>query len=118
MGSYVGWVMYTTMICVICYVRIKAREAYNVHGYWMEDAFACLCMYPFVCSQLQLQARAVQPKVNINEDPNKDLYTVKGAPENEIGTDGFDSLGQMQQPAMNIVPPRYPEMKLQEMAQP
>jgi hypothetical protein len=43
-ASYAGWVMYTCMILIITYVRIKAREAYNVYGFFMEDAFACLTM--------------------------------------------------------------------------
>jgi choline-glycine betaine transporter len=73
-ASFVGWVMYTLMILIICYVRIKARQAYNVYGYWLEDAFSCLMMYPFVCSQLSLQAKAVKPKIDINADPNEELY--------------------------------------------
>lgn len=73
-ASYVGWVMYTCMITTIIYVRVKAREAYNVYGYWLEDTFSCLVMWPFVCSQLSLQAKALDPKFDINVDPNALLY--------------------------------------------
>merc|ERR1712205_112884 len=73
-ASYAGWVMYTCMVTIITYVRIKAREAYNVYGFWMEDAFACLVMWPFVCSQLSLQAKNVDPIVDIEGDPNAGLY--------------------------------------------
>ena len=73
-ASYVGWVMYTCMIVVIMYVRIKAREAYNVYGYWLEDSFSCLIMWPFVCSQLSLQAKRLDPVFDISVDPNALLY--------------------------------------------
>jgi len=73
-ASYVGWVMYTCMITTIMYVRVKAREAYNVYGYWLEDTFSCLVMWPFVCSQLSLQAKVLDPKFDINVDPNALLY--------------------------------------------
>jgi len=72
--SYIGWVCYTCMISAILYVRVKAREAYNVYGYSLEDAFSCLVMWPFVCSQLSLQAKALDPVVDINLDPNAALY--------------------------------------------
>ena len=75
-ASYVGWTAYTAMILAISYVRIKARQAYNVYGFWMEDMFACLVMWPFVCSQLSLQAKHVpgNPPVDIHADPNADLF--------------------------------------------
>jgi len=73
-ASYVGWVMYTCMVTCILYVRIKAREAYNVYGYWLEDTFSCLVMWPFVCSQLSLQAKALDPVFDVNLDPNEALY--------------------------------------------
>ena len=73
-ASYVGWVMYTCMITSIMYVRVKAREAYNVYGYWLEDTFSCLVMWPFVCSQLSLQAKALEPIVDINIDQNALIY--------------------------------------------
>jgi hypothetical protein len=73
-ASYVGWVCYTGMITIMTVVRLKAREAYNVYGFWAEDFFACLTMYPFVCSQLQLQAERVDTVVDINADPNAHLY--------------------------------------------
>ena len=73
-ASYVGWVCYTGMITLITIVRLKAREAYNVYGFWAEDFFASLTMYPFVCSQLQLQAERVDPVVDISADPNAHLY--------------------------------------------
>jgi len=72
--SYIGWVCYTCMISAILYVRVKAREAYNVYGYSLEDAFSCLVMWPFVCSQLSLQAKALDPVFDINLDPNAALY--------------------------------------------
>jgi hypothetical protein len=75
-ASYVGWSSYAAMILLIAYVRIKARQAYNVYGFWLEDIFSCLCMWPFVCSQLSLQAKHVEgePPVDINADPNAGLY--------------------------------------------
>ena len=75
-GSYIGWVCYTAMALIIGYTKIKAREAYNVYGFWMEDCFAALVMYPFVCSQLSLQAKFVpgEPPVDIFADPNAGLY--------------------------------------------
>ena len=72
--AYIGWVCYTCMISAILYVRVKAREAYNVYGYSLEDAFSCLVMWPFVCSQLSLQAQAIEPIFDINIDPNAALY--------------------------------------------
>ena len=66
--------MYTCMITSIMYVRIKAREAYNVYGFWFEDVFTCLVMWPFVCSQLSLQAKALNPIVGWDDDPNDSLY--------------------------------------------
>jgi len=76
-ASYVGWCLYTCMAAIITYVRMKAREAYNVYGFWMEDFCAALVMYPFVCSQLSLQAKNVEPCVDINADPNAALYDKK-----------------------------------------
>merc|ERR1712167_478457 len=75
-ASYVGWVCYTAMALMIAYTKSKAREAYNVYGFWMEDCFAALVMYPFVCSQLSLQAKFVpgEPPVDILADPNAGLY--------------------------------------------
>ena len=75
-ASYIGWVCYTSMALIIGYTKIKAREAYNVYGFWMEDCFAALVMYPFVCSQLSLQAKFVpgEPPVDIFADPNAGLY--------------------------------------------
>lgn len=75
-ASYVGWTAYTGMTLVIAYVRIKSREAYNVYGFWLEDLWACLTFWPFVCSQLSLQAKYVEgdPPVDINADPNANLY--------------------------------------------
>ena len=73
-ASYAGWVMYTCMVIIMTYVRIKAREAYNVYGFFLEDAFACLTMYPFVCSQMSLQAKNVDPVNDVEEDPNAQMY--------------------------------------------
>ena len=38
-------------------------------------------MYPFVCSQLSLQAKAVKPKIDVNADPNAHLYSAKPGAE-------------------------------------
>ena len=75
-ASYVGWVSYTFMTGIIAYVRFKARQSYKVYGFWLEDAFACLTMWPWVCSQLSLQANYVsgQPPVDVNEEPNASLH--------------------------------------------
>jgi hypothetical protein len=43
----------------------------------MEDFCAALVMYPFVCSQLSLQAKNVDPCVDINFDHNAALYDRK-----------------------------------------
>ena len=35
-ASYVGWACYTGMVLIIAYVRISARQAYNVYGVFSE----------------------------------------------------------------------------------
>lgn len=74
-ASYVGWAIYTIFVTTILYVRVKARKAYNVYGFWLEDFFTCLVMWPCVCSQLSLQAKKVMPLVDVNVDPNEELYS-------------------------------------------
>jgi hypothetical protein len=117
----VGWVMYTGMVSIIIYVRIKAREAYNVYGYWMEDSFACLIMWPFVCSQLSMQAKMVEPLVDVEEDPNARLYDTPLPSQNKEAQPVMMSQPMMQ---MQGFPPMstaaYPPnmMPMQPMAHP
>jgi hypothetical protein len=97
-ASYVGWAIYTFFITTILYVRVKARKAYNVYGFWLEDFFTCLVMWPFVCSQLSLQARKVMPVVDINVDPNEELYS------NMVRGDGMPTKGVIFVPAVPAEP--------------
>jgi len=107
-ASYVGWVLYTCMVALITYVRMKAREAYNVYGFWLEDACAVLVMWPFVCSQLSLQAKNVEPSVDINADPNAHLYEKK-AQELPMYKEGTPAMAQappdMGMQGLQSVPP-------------
>jgi hypothetical protein len=53
--SYIGWTIYMFFVAELTFIRCKAREAYNVYGFWLEDLFACMVMWPYVASQLSLQ---------------------------------------------------------------
>jgi len=71
--SYIGWTIYMFFVAELTFIRCKAREAYNVYGFWLEDLFACMVMWPYVASQLSLQAKHVEVEVDINLDPNAHL---------------------------------------------
>eukprot|EP00960_Hanusia_phi_P070607 767346-Hanusia_phi.AAC.2 len=65
-AAYVGWTMYVAFAAHMTATRLQARGAYKVYGSAFEDFFACLIMYPFVASQLQLQAES--PMEYVDED--------------------------------------------------
>jgi len=51
-----SWVMYCFMIAAVAYTRAQLRERYNIWGNLVEDMWVSLTMYPFVVSQVELQA--------------------------------------------------------------
>jgi len=72
-ASYVGWMMFTVFCSWITAIRIKARYAWDIYGFALEDFFATYVMWPFVASQMQLQARHV-PLV-FDPNPVDDRFT-------------------------------------------
>ena len=78
-----------------------------MYGFWAEDFFACLTMYPFVCSQLSLQAERVDPVVDVNADPNAHLYAVSNEQPNfKIA----DPQAPVMQPGPMMMQPLHPSM--------
>ena len=91
----------------------QARESYNVYGFWLEDYFACMVMWPFVASQMSLQAKAVEPVFDINADPNEHMQVKArevGKTSDSAGTLEFVPVGfdvahpLVYDPLSNILP--------------
>mmetsp|Transcript_46595 Transcript_46595/g.116728 ORF Transcript_46595/g.116728 Transcript_46595/m.116728 type:complete len:923 (-) Transcript_46595:217-2985(-) len=72
-ASFIGWSFFMFFVIHLTSIRVMARHAYNVYGWFVEDFAACLFMYPFVCSQMELQAKAVAVVVKPGQDPNANL---------------------------------------------
>mmetsp|Transcript_19244 Transcript_19244/g.26631 ORF Transcript_19244/g.26631 Transcript_19244/m.26631 type:complete len:801 (-) Transcript_19244:111-2513(-) len=53
--AYIGWVCYIFFVFWVTYVRIEVREQYNIYGNALEDFFGTMTMYPWICSQMELQ---------------------------------------------------------------
>uniref|UniRef100_A0A7S1HHQ7 Uncharacterized protein n=1 Tax=Hemiselmis andersenii TaxID=464988 RepID=A0A7S1HHQ7_HEMAN len=54
-ASFIGWAFFICFVIHLTAIRVMARHAYNVYGWFVEDFAACLFMYPFVVSQMDLQ---------------------------------------------------------------
>eukprot|EP00282_Hemiselmis_andersenii_P038848 CAMPEP_0169444976 /NCGR_PEP_ID=MMETSP1042-20121227/10193_1 /TAXON_ID=464988 /ORGANISM="Hemiselmis andersenii, Strain CCMP1180" /LENGTH=891 /DNA_ID=CAMNT_0009556341 /DNA_START=80 /DNA_END=2752 /DNA_ORIENTATION=- len=80
-ASFIGWTFFVSFVIHITTVRVMARQAYNVYGWVLEDFAACLFMYPMVCSQMELQAKALPVLVDRNADPNEGLDDSLDHPE-------------------------------------
>merc|ERR1711861_104864 len=68
-ASALGWTFFFFKICFITIARVNARDAWNVYGFLPEDFFSSLVMYPFVVSQLSLQASYVPLPVPSAPEP-------------------------------------------------
>ncbi|EKX40613.1 hypothetical protein GUITHDRAFT_88699 [Guillardia theta CCMP2712] len=76
-ASYVGWTMYIFFAAHLTATRLQARLAYKVYGSAFEDFFACLIMYPFVISQLELQ---VESQLEFHDEDAPAPYRGKHVP--------------------------------------
>ncbi|EKX48971.1 hypothetical protein GUITHDRAFT_68154 [Guillardia theta CCMP2712] len=76
-AAYVGWTMYIFFAAHLTATRLQARLAYKVYGSAFEDFFACLIMYPFVISQLDLQ---VESQVEVHDEDAPAPYRGKHVP--------------------------------------
>jgi hypothetical protein len=54
--SAVAWTIFFFMVCLLTYCRSGMRIKYNIWGSMLDDMWACIVWYPFVCAQLQIQA--------------------------------------------------------------
>lgn len=54
--SAVAWMIFFFNVCLLTYCRTAMRLKYNVWGCMLDDMWACIVWYPFVCAQLQIQA--------------------------------------------------------------
>jgi hypothetical protein len=55
-SASLGWSLFMFMITIIGYTRWQMRQKYNIWGSLAEDLWVSLCMYPFVCAQVELHA--------------------------------------------------------------
>ena len=53
--AYIGWSWFMFFVLHVSFVRTAMRRAHGIYGNVWEDAFGCLCMYPNMVSQLELQ---------------------------------------------------------------
>eukprot|EP00802_Teleaulax_amphioxeia_P002072 Tamp_02074.p1 GENE.Tamp_02074~~Tamp_02074.p1 ORF type:complete len:1346 (-),score=146.09 Tamp_02074:609-4121(-) len=78
-ASYIGWCAYVLFALHQCHIRRMARTAYRVWGWLLEDFLACLMLYPFVASQLALQARCVDLENYPVLDPRQALQDLNAS---------------------------------------
>mmetsp|Transcript_3757 Transcript_3757/g.11598 ORF Transcript_3757/g.11598 Transcript_3757/m.11598 type:complete len:986 (+) Transcript_3757:94-3051(+) len=55
-ASSIAWLLYLFKTILLTYCRTAMRNKYNIWGCTLDDMWACLVWYPFVCAQLQIQA--------------------------------------------------------------
>ena len=53
--AYIGWSWFMFFVLHVSFVRTAMRRAHGIYGNVWEDVFGCLCMYPNMVSQLELQ---------------------------------------------------------------
>jgi choline-glycine betaine transporter len=54
--AYLGWTFYVFFALLLMSIRGEMRAKYNVYGSLLEDAWACITMYPWVISQMAMHA--------------------------------------------------------------